>query len=184
MLHIFSLLICCYNQKFLLAPELFTYCTDVNTCVRANWYMSNVLCDIHQWFRCLCSSFIIIYVKHSNGTFCQDSSAVSGAFLFARAAKWSSCLFTCSWEHGCNDPPPAHYQTYRWCEFWFIANHRWVTPRSYINKKQNVITWLQIFMLHLGGEGDWKHLCKLSWNILLSFQGGGGEIFFFLPFRL
>jgi len=143
--------------------------------------MSNVLCDIHQWFRCLCSPFIIIYVKHSNGTFCQDSSAVSGAVLFARAAKWSSCLFTCSWEHGCNDPPPAHYQTYRWCEFWFIANHRWVTPRSYINKKQNVITWLQIFMLHLGGEGDWKHLCKLSWNILLSFQGGGGEIFFFSP---
>lgn len=70
-LHVISLLICCYSWMFSLAPELFTYCTDVNTCIRANWYVSNVLCDIHQWFGCIYSPFLITYVKRSDGTFYQ-----------------------------------------------------------------------------------------------------------------
>lgn len=102
--------------------------------------------------------------------------------LVARAAKRSSFVFTCSWEHVSNALP----QPIIWRAGDVNSDLLQITcgllQGCTSNKEQNIITWLQASVLHLRRDTDWKHLCKLSWNILLSFQCGGGDFLFFYFF--
>lgn len=162
---------------FLSAPELFTCCTDVNICIRANWYVCNVLWYMSMSWVHLFSFYHYIHCAYSF----SDSPVSSGMFLVARAAKWRSFVFTCSWEHVSNALP----QPIIWRAGDVNSDLLQITcgllQGCTSNKEQNIITWLQASVLHLRRERDWKHLCKLSWNILLSFQCGGGDFFYFFP---
>lgn len=147
----------------------------MNTCIRAKWYVSNPRCDIHQWFRCIYSPFIITYIKHSSGTFYQIPVPSQVCFylhkLQSEAAAFSPAPESTS---AVTLPQPVI-----WHAGDVNSDLLQITGgllRGHTSKKkQSVITWLQIFMLHLRRDRDWKHLCKLIWNILLSFQGGGGD---------
>lgn len=128
-LHVICLLMCSYSWVFFLAPELLTYCTDVITCIRASWYVCNVLCDMHKWFRCVYSPFIIIFIMHSNGMFYWMPVLSQVCFYLQKLASEAAS----SASESSDLPQPVIML--RWCGFWFIAHHRWVTPRSYIKEE-------------------------------------------------
>lgn len=174
-LHIISLLTTCYSWMFLSAPELFTCCTDVNICIRANWYVCNVLWYISMSWVHLFSFYHYIHCAYNF----SDSTVISGMFLVARAAKRSSFVFTCSWEHVSNALPQPIIRRAGDVNSDLLQITCGLLQGCTSNKEQNIITWLQASVLHLRRDTDWKHLCKLSWNILLSFQCGGGDFFYF-----
>lgn len=170
-------MICCYSWQFLPAHELFTCCTGVNICIRANWCMCNVLCEVHQWGGCIYSPFSITSIMHTVVHLYLRWHLNMECFLVARAAKWGHFLSTYSWEHSSSDnppPPPAYCLTPGDVnsDVTQITCGLLQGCRSIRNKTSSPAA---NFSAVPGEREGWVHLCTLSWNILLSCWCGGGN---------